>query len=66
MPAEISNLKISMKPQKISPVITGTVRELLNTKLKDVWLSPLFKTKVLAPLNIVSHLDNVVQNLSGG
>ncbi len=35
-------------------------------KLKDAWMKPLFKTEVMAPLDMEGLLDNEVQNLSGG
>jgi len=34
--------------------------------LGNAWETPLFKTEVLAPLDIESLLDNDVQTLSGG
>ena len=63
---EMPKLSISLKPQTIAPKFTGTVRDLLYTKLKDSWSSSIFKTEVLMPLDIESLLDNEVQTLSGG
>lgn len=63
---EMPKLSISLKPQTIAPKFTGTVKDLLYTKLKDSWSSSIFKTEVLMPLDIESLLDNEVQNLSGG
>ena len=63
---EMPKLSISYKPQTIAPKFTGTVQELLFTKLKDSWNSSIFKTEVLIPLNIEALLDNEVQTLSGG
>jgi ATP-binding cassette, sub-family E, member 1 len=63
---EMPKLNVSYKPQTIAPKFEGTVRDLLMTKLSDIWASSLFKTEVLIPLDIESILDNDVQNLSGG
>lgn len=57
---EMPKLSISLKPQTIAPKFTGTVRDLLYTKLKDSWGSSIFKTEVLMPLDIDSLLDNEV------
>lgn len=63
---EMPKLNISYKPQTIAPKFDGTVRDLLYTKLSELWQSSLFKTEVLIPLDIESLLDNDVQTLSGG
>ena len=64
--AEMPSMSISIKPQKIAPKFSGSVRELFNIKLKKAWAAPLFKTEVLKPLDIEPLLDNNVQTLSGG
>ena len=62
---EIPELNVSYKPQKIAPKFDGTVIELLQTKLKDTYLNPLFITEVSRPLQLESIKDNQVQQLSG-
>jgi ATP-binding cassette subfamily E protein 1 len=51
-------LSVSYKPQTIAPKFEGTVRELLNTKVKDAWMTPNFVSEVTKPLN----LDNIIDN----
>lgn len=63
---EMPSLSISIKPQKIAPKFDGSVRSLLDLKLKTTWNSPIFKTEVFKPLDIEPLLDNNVQTLSGG
>lgn len=63
---DMPKLNVSYKPQTIAPKFEGTVRDLMYTKLADVWQNSLFKTEVLIPLDIESLLDNDVQTLSGG
>jgi ATP-binding cassette subfamily E protein 1 len=57
---EMPRLNISYKPQTIAPKFTGTVRDLLFTKLQDTWQHSLFKTEVIMPLRIEELLDNEV------
>ncbi|KAG5502408.1 hypothetical protein JIQ42_05285 [Leishmania sp. Namibia] len=64
--AEVPKLSISYKPQKIAPKFQGTVRDLLQTKIYDMFCHPQFQTDVLHPLTIEELLDQEVQNLSGG
>lgn len=64
--AEVPKLSISYKPQKIAPKFQGTVRDLLQTKIYDMYCHPQFQTDVLKPLTIEELLDQEVQNLSGG
>ncbi|CAF0945440.1 unnamed protein product [Adineta ricciae] len=63
---EIPRLNISYKPQKISPKFTGTVRDLLNSKIREAIFHPQFQTDVSRPLQIDNIIDQDVQNLSGG
>ncbi|UJR10691.1 hypothetical protein I4U23_014885 [Adineta vaga] len=63
---EIPQLNISYKPQKISPKFTGTVRDLLNSKIREAIFHPQFQTDVSRPLAIDNIIDQDVQNLSGG
>jgi ATP-binding cassette subfamily E protein 1 len=59
-------LSVSMKPQKITPKFTGTVRQLFFKKIKAAFLSPQFQTDVYRPLKMDDFIDQEVQNLSGG
>ncbi|KAE9977769.1 Fe-S cluster-binding ribosome biosynthesis protein [Venturia inaequalis] len=59
-------MNISMKPQKIQPKFTGTVRQLFFKKIKMAFLSPQFQTDVYRPLRMDDFIDQEVQNLSGG
>jgi ATP-binding cassette subfamily E protein 1 len=59
-------LNISMKPQKITPKFTGTVRQLFFKRIKGSFLNPQFQTDVYKPLKLDDFIDQEVQNLSGG
>lgn len=63
---KMPTLNVSMKPQKITPKFTGTVRQLFFKKIKAAFLSPQFQTDVYKPLKIDDFIDQEVQNLSGG
>ena len=63
---EVPVLNISYKPQKISPKFQGTVRALLQTRIRDSFIHPQFNTDVLKPLQIENIIDQEVANLSGG
>ena len=54
-----------MKPQKIAPKFTGTVRQLF-LKIRAAFLHPQFQTDVVKPLKIEDIVDQEVQTLSGG
>jgi ATP-binding cassette subfamily E protein 1 len=62
----IPKMNISMKPQKITPKFTGTVRQLFFKRIKAAFLNPQFQTDVYKPLRIDDFIDQEVQNLSGG
>lgn len=64
--AEIPQLNVSYKPQKISPKSQGTVRMLLHAKIRDSYIHPQFIADVIKPLQIEHIFDQEVQNLSGG
>ena len=38
--ADVPQMNISYKPQKISPKSTGTVRQLLHEKIRDAYIHP--------------------------
>lgn len=59
-------LLVSMKPQKIAPKFTGTVRQLFLKKIRASFLHPQFNTDVIKPLKIEDIIDQEVQHLSGG
>jgi ATP-binding cassette subfamily E protein 1 len=63
---KVPPMNISMKPQKITPKFTGTVRQLFFKKIKAAFLSPQFQTDVYKPLKMDDFIDQEVQNLSGG
>lgn len=63
---KVPTMSISMKPQKITPKFTGTVRQLFFKKIKTAFLSPQFQTDVYKPLKMDDFIDQEVQNLSGG
>ena len=58
-------MKISFKPQTITPKFTGTVRQLFLKRIKASFLNPQFQTDVYKPLQIDDFIDMEVQNLSG-
>jgi len=64
--AQVPELNVSYKPQKISPKFEGSVRFLLQKKIKDAYLHPQFMTDVTRPLNLEAVIDQEVQHLSGG
>jgi len=59
-------LNVSYKPQKIAPKFDGTVRQLLNEKIRTMINHPQFITDVFKPLNVEELMDQYVKNLSGG
>ena len=59
-------LKISMKPQTISPKFQGTVRHLFFKRIRASFLNPQFQTDVYKPLKMDDFIDQEVQNLLGG
>ena len=64
--AEVPELRVSYKPQKILPRFPGTVRELLEGKIRESFTHPQFETDVVKPLAIERLLDQSVKSLSGG
>ena len=49
---KVPPMNISMKPQKITPKFTGTVRQLFFKKIKAAFLSPQFQV-IQTPLLII-------------
>lgn len=64
--AEIPELNVSYKPQKLVGRTEQTVREVFLEKIRDMWLHPQFQTDVARPLRIDDIIDQQVCNLSGG
>ncbi|OAA69559.1 ABC transporter, ABCE [Cordyceps fumosorosea ARSEF 2679] len=64
--AGVPDMRISMKPQTITPKFDGTVRQLFFKKIKAAFLSPQFQTDVVKPLKLDDFIDQEVKNLSGG
>ncbi|ANZ77330.1 Ribosome biogenesis and translation initiation and termination protein [Komagataella phaffii CBS 7435] len=63
---KVPKLNVSMKPQKIAPKFTGTVRQLFLKKIRSSFLHPQFNTDVMKPLKVDDVIDQEVQHLSGG
>jgi len=62
----IPELNVSYKPQLLSAKFTGTVQELLLTKVKEAYMHPQFQTDVAKPMLIDAIADQEVPNVSGG
>jgi len=60
------DLKISYKPQYISPNYEGTVREFLEKNAQVLFTSSFFTTEVYEPLHLKYLLDRQIDTLSGG
>jgi ATP-binding cassette subfamily E protein 1 len=63
---QVPELNVSYKPQKISPKFEGTVRMLLQKKIRDAYMHPQFVSDVTRPMLLEAIIDQEVQNLSGG
>lgn len=63
---ELPQLNISYKPQTINPSFDGSVRQILQNKIKNAYLHTQFQTDVFKPLEIDKLLDMNVKTLSGG
>ncbi|MFA5365035.1 MAG: ribosome biogenesis/translation initiation ATPase RLI [Candidatus Bathyarchaeia archaeon] len=59
-------LKVSYKPQYISPQFTGTVEELLKENADKEFGTSLFHSQIIAPLKLDFLFDRDVNELSGG
>lgn len=60
------DIKVSYKPQYISPDFGGTVREFFEKKAEALFTSPYFKTEIFEPFNLKYLLDKEINTLSGG
>ena len=63
---KLPELKVSYKPQKISPKFKGSVRQLLHTKIGNMYINHQFIADVLKPMKIEELMDQSVKTLSGG
>lgn len=63
---KVPEMRVSMKPQTITPKFEGTVRQLFFKRIKQSFLSPQFQTDVVKPLKLDDFIDQEVKNLSGG
>mmetsp|Transcript_19940 Transcript_19940/g.48334 ORF Transcript_19940/g.48334 Transcript_19940/m.48334 type:complete len:602 (+) Transcript_19940:812-2617(+) len=61
-----NQLRVSYKPQKISPDYKGTVGKLISEKLSHISPDSHFNETVLKPLNITTLEDKQLSELSGG
>ena len=60
--AEIPQLNVSYKPQKIAPSFDGSVRSLLFKKISAAFVLPQFQTDVVKPLQLDSIIDQDVRS----
>lgn len=61
-----TTVKVSYKPQYITPDFDGTVRELFYSFAKDFFDSGFFQTEVAHPLTLKHLMEKNVLTLSGG
>ena len=59
-------MKVSYKPQYISPDFTGTVRDFLERKAQILFTSSFLKQEIFEPFKLKFLLDKQVETLSGG
>lgn len=60
------DIKVSYKPQYISPDFEGTVREFFEKNSQLLFTSPFFKTEISDKMNLKYLLDKRIDTLSGG
>jgi len=60
------DIKVSYKPQYISPDFSGTVREFLEWKSQQLFTSSFYKTEILEPMHLKYLFDKQMGTLSGG
>jgi ATP-binding cassette subfamily E protein 1 len=61
-----SGIRVSYKPQYITPDFDGTVRDLFHCYVKEFFDSGFFQTEVEHPLSLKHLLEKNVTTLSGG
>ncbi|KAM0681133.1 ATP-binding cassette sub- E member 1 [Glugoides intestinalis] len=64
--AEFLGFSVSLKPQKILPKHKGTVRDVLNSRIRGSFADQNFQTEVMRPLGVDYILDQEITSLSGG
>ena len=62
----LPSLKISIKPQKITPKADMSVESVLNLKIKESLVDPAFIREVVKPLEIEGLYLKNIKSLSGG
>ena len=60
------DIKVSYKPQYISPKYSGTVRGFFEDKVQQLFTSSFFKAEIFEPLHLKYLLDKQIDTLSGG
>ncbi len=60
------DIKISYKPQYISPKYKGTLKEFFEKSSQKLFTSSFFKAEVYEPLHLKYLLDRQLETLSGG
>ncbi|MCW4016010.1 MAG: ribosome biogenesis/translation initiation ATPase RLI [Candidatus Bathyarchaeota archaeon] len=64
--SKVDDLKVSYKPQYISPQYNGTVEELLKETADKEFGTSLYHSQILQPLKMPILLDRDINELSGG
>ena len=59
-------IKVSYKPQYISPEFKGTVREFFELNAQELFTSSFFKAEIFDSFNLKYLLDKQIDTLSGG
>ncbi|KAF2972293.1 hypothetical protein GQX73_g1301 [Xylaria multiplex] len=54
---KVPDMRVSLKPQTITPKFEGTVRQLFFKRIKQAFLSPQFQTDVVKPLKLDDFID---------
>ncbi len=60
------DIKVSYKPQYITPDFKGTVRDFFELKAQALFTSSFFKAEIYEALNLKYLLDKEISTLSGG
>jgi ATP-binding cassette subfamily E protein 1 len=60
------DIKISYKPQYISPNFTGTVRTFLEKQAQQLFTSGFYQAEIFEPFHLKYLLDKDIETLSGG
>lgn len=64
--SKVEDMKVSYKPQYISPQYSGTVEELLKETADKQFGTSLYHTQILQPLKMDVLLERDINELSGG